>query len=64
MGKYYFFDMRDGSTHDRLQVLIEKKVQKENPDLGFGAAVSVAGVIGMAPRGHIDLCAEQFQLIG
>lgn len=56
--------MRDGSTHERLQVLVPVKVQKENPGLGFGASVSVSGVIGTAPRGHIDLCAEDFQLIG
>lgn len=56
--------MRDGSTHEHLQVLVQKKVQKENPGLGFGASVSVSGVVGLAPRGHIDLFAEEFQLIG
>lgn len=64
MGKYFFFDMRDGSTHEHLQVLVDKKVRKENPGLAFGASVCVAGVIGMAPKGHIDLCAQEFQLIG
>lgn len=62
--KFYFFDLKDGSTNDHLQVMIDKEVKKQNPDLGFGVSVVVNGVIGTAPRGHLELRAEDFKMVG
>lgn len=62
--KFYFFDLKDGSTNDHLQVIIDREVKKENPDLGFGVSVVVSGVIGTAPRGHLELRSENLKLVG
>lgn len=44
--------------------MIDKEVKKSNPDLGHGASVMVNGVVGTAPRGHLELRADEFKLIG
>lgn len=43
--------------------MIDRDVKKQNPDLGHGASVIVSGIIGTAPRGHLELRAEEFKLI-
>lgn len=62
--KFYFFDLKDGSTNERLQVMIDKEVKKQNPDLGYGVSVVVDGVIGTAPHGHLELRSEHLKLVG
>lgn len=64
MKKFFFFDINDGSTSDNLQVVLEKETTKNHPDLGFGASVIVSGKLSTAPRGNLELVAENFKLIG
>lgn len=60
--KRFFIDLKDGSTNEHLQVLLDRDLCKQN--LGFGDAVTVTGEIGTAPRGHIELRANKFELNG
>lgn len=64
MKKIYFLDVHDGSSHKHLQVLITREKKKELPTLGYGASVIAAGKIGVAPKGNLELLADEFQMIG
>lgn len=56
--------MKDGSTNEHLQVMVDQATQPQNNAIGYGDAITVSGKIGMAPRGHLELRAEQFELKG
>lgn len=62
--KFVFLDLKDGSTNEHLQVLVDREIYKQNPGLSYGAAVSISGTVGTAPRGHIELRAENVKLNG
>lgn len=64
MKKIYFCDVHDGSSHKHLQVIISKERKKEFPTLGYGASVIATGKIGVAPKGNLELLADEFQMIG
>lgn len=62
--KFVFLDVKDGSTNEHLQVMIDRETHKKNSDLGYGATVTITGVVGTAPRGHLELRANHFKLNG
>lgn len=64
MKQLFFCDVDDGSSHNHLQVIISKERKKEMPTLGFGASVVACGKINVAPKGNMELTADDFQLIG
>lgn len=62
--KFVFLDVKDGSTNEHLQVMIDRATHKQNPGIGYGATVAITGTVGKAPRGHLELRADCFQLNG
>lgn len=62
--KFLFIDLKDGSSNEHLQVMIDQKTQPQNHSVGYGDAITVSGKIGTAPRGHLELRAETFELKG
>ncbi|XP_055300463.1 probable asparagine--tRNA ligase, mitochondrial [Sitodiplosis mosellana] len=62
--KFVFLDLKDGSSNEHLQVLVDRETHRQNPGLTYGAAVSIIGQIGTAPRGHLELRAEKLRLNG
>lgn len=64
MKQLFFCDVNDGSSHNNLQVIISKERRKEMPALGFGASVVTSGKINVAPKGNLELLADDFQMIG
>lgn len=62
--KYLFIDLKDGSSNEHLQVMVDQKTQPQNLALGYGDAIAVSGKIGTAPRGHLELRAEQLEVKG
>lgn len=64
-GKHLLFiDLRDGSSNEHLQVTVDRRTQPQIPAVGYGDAVIVNGKIGTAPRGHLELRAENLELKG
>lgn len=59
-----FIDLRDGSSNEHLQVTVDGKTQPQIPAVGYGDAVIVSGKIGTAPRGHLELRAENLEIKG
>lgn len=59
-----FIDLRDGSSNEHLQVTVDVKTQPQIPGIGYGDAVVVSGEIGTAPRGHLELRAENLEIKG
>lgn len=64
MKTIYFCDVNDGSSHKNLQVTISQERRKEMPKLGFGASVMASGKLTVAPKGNLELLADDFQMIG
>lgn len=64
MKTIYFCDVNDGSSHENLQVVISQERRKEMPMLGFGASVMASGKLNVAPKGNLELLADDFQIIG
>ncbi|XP_031624657.1 probable asparagine--tRNA ligase, mitochondrial [Contarinia nasturtii] len=62
--KMIFLDLKDGSTNEHLQVMVDRETYHQNPGLGYGAGVVISGIVGTAPRGHLELRAETLQLNG
>lgn len=62
--KFVFIDLKDGSSNDHLQVMIDRETHRQNPGLSYGAAVSITGQVGTAPRGHLELRAEKLHVNG
>lgn len=64
MKKVFFCDVNDGSSHKNLQIVITKEKRNEMPTMGFGSSVIAAGKIDVAPKGNLELRADDFELIG
>lgn len=60
--KRVFIDLKDGSSNEHLQVLLDRDLCKQN--FGFGDAITITGEIGTAPRGHIELRAKKYEING
>lgn len=56
--KFLFIDLKDGSTNEHLQVMVNRQNQPQNDSIGYGDAITVSGTIGKAPRGHPELRAD------
>lgn len=61
MKENVFFDVNDGSCTKNLQILASKSVKK---NLSYGASVDVCGILGLSPRGQLELQAESCHVIG
>lgn len=44
--------------------MVDREVQPQNHAFAYGDAISVNGKIGTAPRGHLELRAEQLEVKG
>lgn len=64
MKQVYFCDVYDGSSCKNLQVVLTKEKRQAMPMMDFGASVMAAGKVAVAPKGHLELVADDFQLIG
>lgn len=62
--KLLFLDLKDGSSNEHLQVMVNREIQPQNHAFAYGDAISVNGTIGTAPRGHLELRAEQLEVKG
>ncbi|XP_011184213.2 probable asparagine--tRNA ligase, mitochondrial [Zeugodacus cucurbitae] len=59
--KSIFFDLNDGSTVRRFQVVIPKSV--DTKDICVGSNISATGCIQVAPNGQLELHAEHVKVI-
>ncbi|XP_017468349.1 PREDICTED: probable asparagine--tRNA ligase, mitochondrial [Rhagoletis zephyria] len=59
--KNIFFDLSDGSTVQRFQVVIPKEADAK--DISVGSSVSVNGIIQTAPNGQPELHAKHVKVI-
>uniref|UniRef100_A0A034WX73 Asparagine--tRNA ligase n=1 Tax=Bactrocera dorsalis TaxID=27457 RepID=A0A034WX73_BACDO len=58
--KNIFFDLNDGSTVRRFQVVIPKTT--DTKDISVGSNISASGCIQLAPNGQLELHAEHVKL--
>lgn len=65
MKKLLFCDIDDGSNLKGVQIVLgtEFKNRYEN-DISYGASVIVSGKLAKAPKGNLEISANEFQLIG
>ncbi|XP_011197913.2 probable asparagine--tRNA ligase, mitochondrial [Bactrocera dorsalis] len=59
--KNIFFDLNDGSTVRRFQVVIPKTT--DTKDISVGSNISASGCIQLAPNGQLELHAEHVKVI-
>ncbi|KAJ8922705.1 hypothetical protein NQ315_007739 [Exocentrus adspersus] len=57
-----FIDVNDGSTEQKLQVLVPH--QYFPSDLSAGSSIRVDGVVTLSPKGQIELSAENVRVVG
>ncbi|CAF4909653.1 unnamed protein product [Pieris macdunnoughi] len=57
-----FADVSDGSTANKLQVLIPKNLKTN--DLTYGSAVHITGKLEKSPRGQLELRADYVKVYG
>ncbi|EFA01641.1 asparaginyl-tRNA synthetase [Tribolium castaneum] len=60
--EHVFFDVSDGSTAKKLQILLPKKSKPE--DLSTGASVVVSGPLTLSPKGQLELTANSIEVCG
>lgn len=56
-----FADVNDGSTVKNLQIVFDKD-KFEKPV--HASSVYAKGIVALAPKGHLELRADDFQIIG
>ncbi|CAD7012182.1 probable asparagine--tRNA ligase, mitochondrial [Ceratitis capitata] len=59
--KNIFFDLNDGSTMRKFQVVIPKN--SDTKDIGVGSNISATGCVQTAPNGQLELHAEHVEVI-
>lgn len=57
-----FADISDGTCAKKLQVLIPKNLKSSS--LTYGSSVHITGKLSKSPRGHLELVAEDVNVIG
>lgn len=57
-----FIDVNDGSTAQKLQIVIPKNLKFDN--LTYGSSVHITGKLSKSPRGQLELVAEHVNVLG
>lgn len=57
-----FLDVSDGSTVNKLQIVLPSTLLKDQ--ISPGASVNVSGTLGASPTGQVELCASDIELYG
>lgn len=55
-----FVDVNDGSTHQNLQIVLEKDEHKKP---GHASSVCAKGILSQTPKGQLELIADDFEVI-
>lgn len=64
MKKYVFVDVNDGSTHENLQIVLDKSMKPKESSIAYGASISVSGELSQTPKGQLEIHAKEIQLVG
>lgn len=65
MKKFLFCDIDDGSNLKGVQIVLGTEFKSRyEKKIGYGASVVVSGKLAKAPKGNLEISADEFKLIG
>lgn len=64
MKKVFFVDINDGTTNGLLQVVINKELKNQTPELNYGTSVIVSGKLNQTPKGQLEIAADDIKVVG